>query len=752
LASTADLAIILKAKDDASRVLHKVGGPGGALPVLGLAAAAAGAAMAGALVAGFASSISAAQKFEKEISAVKAVTGATALEAKQLSDVALQLGKDTSFSASEAAAGIGELAKGGVSVADIMGGAAAAALNLAAAGGVEVAEAAALAANAMALFNIEGKDMGGVVDKIAGFANATTGTVSDFKFALQMSGAAAKLAGQDFGQTATAIALLGKAGVLGSDAGTSLKTMLLNLQPETKRQIDLFKQLGLATNEVHNNFLNADGSFKDLRDIAAELNRAVGDLSESERTMALSTIFGSDAIRAAAILAEAGAEGFDAMAAAMDKVSAAAVAKERLDNLAGSMEQLSGSVETAQIQLGMYFTPILKEAADAATAFTNESIIPFIETHGPAWAERVREMGQALKDFKEDPLAGVKQELPETTRLFQRLAESGVGELIGRLAVLGGEGVGSVKFSIEPFRPLTTALENGAKSLNQIGDAISNVSSLAEELRKNAAGLGQAVIDGIVNGLSPERIKTKMLEIANALPQWVRDALGIHSASAVFRDQVGKPIIEGIIAGIEGQIPALVTTVKTIPPELVAAARDIAVSGGNELGSAFDEGIVAAILNNEPAVAGVVAAAMGRLAATAAAAWGTGIGRDWSQTGGPPTQQGTGGQQSYLDAAIAAGQTWNFNGVQVPYGAAGPYDYLGRLLPSVSFAGGGIVPGPRGAAMMAMVHGGERVVPAGQGSGPTYVFNGDVYGDEGFFERIQQGYVEGRMPRLVSGR
>ena len=110
-------------------------------------------------------------------------------------------------------------------------------------GGIEVADAAAIAANAMALFGIEGSGAAHAMDMIAGFANATTGSVSDFKFSLAASGAAAKLAGQSFDDTAVAIALLGKAGILGSDAGTSLKTMLLNLQPTTKTQIEAFKEL-----------------------------------------------------------------------------------------------------------------------------------------------------------------------------------------------------------------------------------------------------------------------------------------------------------------------------------------------------------------------------------------------------------------------------------------------------------------------------------------------------------------------------
>jgi TP901 family phage tail tape measure protein len=346
--------------------------------------------------AGFGAAVSAAAGFEQTMSGVKAVSGASAEELAQLSGLALQLGNDTSFSASEAALGLEELVKGGVAIPDIMNGAAQATLNLAAAGGVSLPDAAEIAANAMAMFSLKGSDMAMVADQIAGAANASSLSVGDFKMSLGAVGAVANLAGQSFQDTATAIALMGAAGIKGSDAGTSLKTMLMNLTPTTDRQAGAMQKLGLLTADGANKFLDAQGNFKSLRDISGELSKALEGLSESEKTMALEAIFGSDAIRAGAVLTKAGAEGFDTMAASMNKVTAAGVAAERLNNFNGSLEQLKGSVETAAITLGLAFLPMLKSAADALTGLVNAAI-PLIETYGPQLVVMLQTAGGAMK-------------------------------------------------------------------------------------------------------------------------------------------------------------------------------------------------------------------------------------------------------------------------------------------------------------------------------------------------------------------
>lgn len=329
-------------------------------------------AVAGAVIAaGIGLAAKTAIDFEKQISAIGAVSGATKDELEILRKKALQLGADTAFSASEAALAMEELAKAGLSVTDIMSGAADATVALAAAGGIELPAAAELAADAMNSFSLTARDLPKVADLIAGAANASSISVGEFGQSLKQVGAVANLVGLSFSDTATAIALMGQSGIKGSDAGTSLKTMLSNLVPVTKQQIKLFKELGLATKDGSNNFFDAQGNIKSLADISGILQKATKDMTSEQKLLTLETLFGSDAIRAAAILTKAGAEGFNGMAEAMGKVTAEEVAAARLDNTAGALEQLKGSAETLAISLGSLLLPALTKIFKGLTEFAN---------------------------------------------------------------------------------------------------------------------------------------------------------------------------------------------------------------------------------------------------------------------------------------------------------------------------------------------------------------------------------------------
>src|SRR5690348_4524975 len=180
---------MVKIGADTSGAMDGLGKVGGAVAGLGKTALmVGGAAGLGAIALGLKDAISSASDFDATMSGVGAVSGASAQQMGQLHDLALQLGKDTVYSASEAGQGIEELLKGGVSIQDVMGGAAQATLNLAAAGGVSLPDAAEIAADALNDFNLNGKDMAHVSDMIAGAANASAIDVGDFKFSLSSVG------------------------------------------------------------------------------------------------------------------------------------------------------------------------------------------------------------------------------------------------------------------------------------------------------------------------------------------------------------------------------------------------------------------------------------------------------------------------------------------------------------------------------------------------------------------------------------
>lgn len=324
-----------------------------------------------AAVAGFGIAVNAAANFEKGISAIGAVSGAGEKQLESLRKKALQLGADTKFSASEAAGAMEELVKAGLSVEDVLNGAADATVNLAAAGEIDLKSAATIAANAMNQFHLAAKDLPKVADLIAGAANASAIDVGDFGLALQQAGATANLVGLSFDDLSVAIAAMGNAGIRGSDAGTSLKTFLSNLQPITKKQTTLFKELGLVTKEGANQFFDASGKIRSMSEIAGVLATATKGMTDQQKALTLETIFGSDAIRAAAIITNTGAKGFDKLAESMGKVTAQEVAEKRMDNLAGSIEQFKGSVETALISAGSPFQDMLRGIVDGATKLIN---------------------------------------------------------------------------------------------------------------------------------------------------------------------------------------------------------------------------------------------------------------------------------------------------------------------------------------------------------------------------------------------
>lgn len=489
----------------------------------GVATAAAGTAIAAGLI--FA--VKTAADFETQISGIAAVSGATGADLDKLRAKALQLGADTSFSASEAAGAMEELAKAGVSLPDILNGAADAAVALAAAGGIALPEAATIAANAMNAFGIAARDLPHVADLIAGAANASAIDVSQFGQSLQQSGAVAHLAGISFDDLAVAIAEMGNAGIKGSDAGTSLKTFLQNLNPTTKQQIALFDKLGITTNGMANKFFDASGKAKSLADISQVLQDALKGQTQQQKLATLETLFGSDAIRAAAILSENGATGFNNLAAAMGKVSAADVAKARLDNLNGSLEQLRGSVETVAIRFGEVLQAPLRRVADLLTTVAN-----------------------AVGRLPDNVLLAIGAAAAATAAFLI---------LAGTLTAIAGT-LALIDFALV-FNPVTAIILGVVAAIALLGLTIRNAWQGSAQFRDAVVGAFNAVRDAYNNSVKPalanlaELWTTRIQPAAAQLADFIQNNLNraLTDVAAAFRDRIG-PAMQTAATIIQTQV------------------------------------------------------------------------------------------------------------------------------------------------------------------------------------------------------
>ncbi|RED57168.1 phage tail tape measure protein [Cohnella lupini] len=341
-----------------------------------------------------ASSVKKAMNFEAQMASVSSLDKSLKKGTegyKQMSALALEMGAKTQFGALDAASGIEELLKAGLTPAAVQAGGLEAALNLATAGGLELANAAEIMSTALNSFKRDGLTAAEASNILAGTANASATGVDELRQSLAAVASVASGVGLTFEDTNIALGLFANNGIKSSDAGTSLKTMLQNLQPTTKDQIALFEALGLVTEDGANAFYDSRGNIKSLQSISGSLRKSLGRLTNQQRALALETMFGTDAVRAGNILYNEGADGVKKFQTAMKKVSALDVAKEKMNTAAGAVEQFKGALETLQISALLPTMPLIQDAFGRLAGY--------VDANTPAITAAMQRMTDKVKNY-----------------------------------------------------------------------------------------------------------------------------------------------------------------------------------------------------------------------------------------------------------------------------------------------------------------------------------------------------------------
>lgn len=311
------------------KINKQVGKVGSAIAGVGSRMAGIGTAMAAPFVAaGVAGS-----RFQDVMLNVQASTGATAAELEQVRKAAMAMSQSLGVGPTEAAAGFLELLKAGMAVEQVLGGAGKAAIAFAKVGGMAVADAAVVMADAMNVFKVTG-DV--AANTLSAAADASSTSIEGIAMAFSQVSAVAGLANQSIQDTAASLAVLANAGIKGSDAGTSLKTMLMRLMAPAEDAVSALSQVGLSVQS----FRNADGTMKPMVEIVRTLSTALEGMDQAAKDDIFRRIFGQDAIRAAAVMTAAGVDGFNAMRDGM------AGAMTVGDKYATMSSGLSGAVAT----------------------------------------------------------------------------------------------------------------------------------------------------------------------------------------------------------------------------------------------------------------------------------------------------------------------------------------------------------------------------------------------------------------------
>lgn len=325
----------------------------------------AGLGLGAALAGGFLLAEKAAFGFDKQMSAVGAVADANAKQLGQLRDAAIKAGQDTAFTATEAAQAEEELAKAGISTADILSGGLTGALNLASAGSLSLADAAAIAAQAMNEFELQGKDVAHVADLLTAGANKSATDVQGLGSSLKQVGSVAHMAGWSLDQTVATLALFAQHGLQAEDGGTALKTMLLKLENPSHKAAEEMQSLGIKVYDAQGRFVSAAA-------LAGNLQTALSGVDEKTRNMALGLIFGTRAVRGATVMFQAGASGIEDWTHKVEDAGIAQrIADAKLNNLAGDVKKLEGSLQALAITSSGGATSGLRFLAQGAEGALN---------------------------------------------------------------------------------------------------------------------------------------------------------------------------------------------------------------------------------------------------------------------------------------------------------------------------------------------------------------------------------------------
>lgn len=296
--------------------------------------------------------------FESSMSEVAAISGATGEDLSKLENLAKQMGETTKFSASEAAEGLKYMAMAGWKTEDMLSGLEGI-MNLAAASGEDLGVTSDIVTDALTAFGLSASDSGHFADILATASSNANTNVSmmgeTFKYVAPVAGAL----GYSAEDTAAAIGLMANAGIKSSQAGTSLRSILSNLQGEVTFCGAGFGEMTVQTTK-------ADGSMRSLGDILEDCRAAFSKMSESERAANAEAVVGREAMSGFLALMTAAPEDIDMLNEAISKCdgSAKSMADTMNDNLSGQIILLKSQLEALAIQFVTLIMPYLRQGVE----------------------------------------------------------------------------------------------------------------------------------------------------------------------------------------------------------------------------------------------------------------------------------------------------------------------------------------------------------------------------------------------------
>lgn len=335
------------------------------------------------------------REYQKSMANTAGIAGITDKSSKdfgKLSEAAEAAGKATAFTSAQAGDALGYMSLAGWDV-NKSTKALMPTLKLAEATGSDLAETANLVTgsmNAMGVSFDNMDDLNGYFDVLIKANNKSATTAGELMEAFTGVGGAAKAAGLDYKDTATALGILANNYVTGSQAGTALNSILVRMTSK-QEALNAYKKLGV-------NIYDAAGNTRNFGDILKDTNKAMAGLTEEQKNSYMSTIAGANYYSIYKNLLEGVTEGVDGSASAWDKLSGEiqnsnnalnTMHETTTDTVDYSFAKLDSALQDVQLQFLKAFGPEIQKALD----YVSENVLP-----------AVSQAAQNLGNFIQDPV------------------------------------------------------------------------------------------------------------------------------------------------------------------------------------------------------------------------------------------------------------------------------------------------------------------------------------------------------------
>lgn len=332
----------------------------------------AAAAITAALIAVGKQAVETGAEFDKSMSQVAATMGYSVDEINtegseaaktfdKLRDFAQDMGKSTAFSANEASQALNYMALAGYD-ADKSIAMLPKVLDLASAGSIELAKSSDMVTDAQSALGLSVEETEIMIDQMAKASARSNTSVEQLGDGILTLGATGKTVKGGTKELAQNLGLLADNGIKGAEGGTKLRNIILALQAPTEKATKKLNELGVSA-------FDSEGKFRSLQDIFADLNGALGDMSEKDAAIAKSTIFSKRDLAAVNALLGTSVERWNQLGAEIEDSAGAAhaMAETQLDNLAGDVTLFKSALEGAEITISDKLNPSLRNAVQFGT-------------------------------------------------------------------------------------------------------------------------------------------------------------------------------------------------------------------------------------------------------------------------------------------------------------------------------------------------------------------------------------------------